>query len=543
MLVCDVDKNSEESTCSWRRVAPHSQPLPLRSLSQAVLASIVSRTASQSFEDCKEDLHTVCHLLRSSLPLDVRTSVMREVTSTQDIEDPRSVMSLILLHLLMDVSHISLTAGANAGRYVLLEQEDCARILQELEGVQRFSLESLQLEGVWMENGLLSEILRRSPNISVIQVSGDLCREVLQLLQERPCNLRSLHLHNCAVSDEEVIKAIIGTDNDFVTLGNIICTGGDITEVQTVALKSLRSLSVQSHMLTVCGAMVLLHSLRELRHMQYTYWNCPISDTLLLLQKIRPEFSSALSSIDLWRPSGETLESMATSCPRLQRLTIEGHDTNLASLGALSEFRELSSLTLRIVSEELIVSAVKALGSNLLELKIEFEDYTFHPISLDTIRTIQEECPHLQRLAMLHVNIVANLSDRLPYTKKDVLTELKDFTLQSSLIQPALLERMVRGNRSLENLVLDVNQDALTDQVMTSLLRNNNLHNLTTIYLGAGSLTVRAITSLVALSSLAKLSLDLKRFPFIPVSTFSFLEHDLLKGNYRCVLENAVQED
>lgn len=490
----------------------------------------------------QEDLHSVCQLLRSSLPLDVRTSVVREVTSSQDIEDPERIMSLILLHLLTDVSHISLTAGANTGRHVLLEQEDCGRLLQELEGVERFSLESLHLEGVWIENGFLSEILRRSPNICSIQTSGDLCKEVLQHLQERPCNLHSLHLHNCTVSDEEVIKTVIGTDSDFVTLGNIICTGGDVTKVQTVALKSLRSLSVQSHMLTVCGAMVLLHSLREIRHMQYTYWNSPISDTLLLLQKVWPEFSSALSFIDLWRPSEETLENLATLCPRLQSLMIEKHDANLKSLDALSKFKELSTLTLRIVSEELIVSAVKALGSNLLELKIEFEDYTFHPISLETIRTIQEECPHLQRLEMLHVNIVADLTDRLPNTKKNVLTEIKDFTLHSSLIQPALLERLVRGNRSLENLVLDVNQDALTDQVLASLLRNNDLQNLTSIYLGAGSLSSRAITSLVALPSLSRLSLDLKRFPFIPISTFNFLEHDLVTGNYRCVLENTVQD-
>ncbi|KAG7168866.1 uncharacterized protein LOC121866579 [Homarus americanus] len=544
----DQESRGAKTTSSscWRRLAPHKQPLSLRDLSQTSAARVVSRAMSSTLYHCEKDLRTVGHLLRTSLPLALRTSVLKEVTATQDLNDPQRVLSLILLHLLTDVAHIGLTAGINTGRYLQLQEEDCKQLLEELEleDVQTLSLESLQLEGVWMEGEFLSQILRRSPNIRSIQVSGDLCREVLNYLQENPCNLRSLHLNSCTVTDEHLVKALVGTGTDFCTLGNIICSGGDVTKTETVAHKSLRSLSVQSPILSVCGAMVLLHSLRELRHIQYICWSAPISDTLLLLQKVCPQYSAfALSSMDLFRPSKATFESLVALCSRLRELSIEYHETDVTSLDALSRFSKLSKLTLRMVSEELIVSAVKALGRNLMELKIEFEDYTFQPISLETVKTIQEHCPHLQTLEMLHVNIEANPSERLLPVKKILLPELKKFTLQSSLIQPPLLERLVRGNSSLENLLLDVNQDALTDQVVASLLRNNDLQHLNTIYLGAGSISSWAITSLVALPSLSRLSLVLKRFPFIPMSTISSLEDNLVMGNYCCILENVMQED
>ncbi|XP_069182926.1 uncharacterized protein [Procambarus clarkii] len=490
-----------------------------------------------------QDFRTACCWLHTSLPVDLRTSVMKEVASLQDLQDTERVLKLILFHLLADVAHICLVVRANTGRNMNLIHKYTEYLLQELESIPRLSLQSLHLDGVWMDRNIISQILRRSPNIRSIQVSGNLCRGVLNFLREEHCKLRSLHLISCTVNDEEVVSALVGTGTDFCTLGNIVCSGGDVTQTVSVALESLRHLTVQSPLVSVCGAMVLLHSLRELRFIQYRGWNSPVSDTLLLLQEVCPRFASfALSSIDLYRPSNKTVENLMVLCPKLQELMIEYTEPNLSSLDSLSGAQQLASLTLRIVSEELIVSAVKAVGKNLLKLKIEFENFTFHPISMETVSTIQEKCPRLQSLEMLHVNVRQNSNDLLPLSKKDLFPELETLILQSSLIQPALLERLIRGNKYLEHLVLDVNQDALTDQLLQRLLSDNDLHLLKIIFLGAGSLSSRSIASLVALPSLSKLSLVLKRFPFISMSTFSTLEANLVKENYHCVLENVYED-
>nr|XP_045593052.1 uncharacterized protein LOC123754622 [Procambarus clarkii] len=529
------------SRSDWRRSAAHKEPLDLRALSQTSVTQVICSVLSLSTE-CK-DFRTACCWLHTSLPVDLRTSVMKEVASLQDLQDTERVLKLILFHLLADVAHICLVVRANTGRNMNLIHKYTEYLLQELESIPRLSLQSLHLDGVWMDRNIISQILRRSPNIRSIQVSGNLCRGVLNFLREEHCKLRSLHLISCTVNDEEVVSALVGTGTDFCTLGNIVCSGGDVTQTVSVALESLRHLTVQSPLVSVCGAMVLLHSLRELRFIQYRGWNSPVSDTLLLLQEVCPRFASfALSSIDLYRPSNKTVENLMVLCPKLQELMIEYTEPNLSSLDSLSGAQQLASLTLRIVSEELIVSAVKAVGKNLLKLKIEFENFTFHPISMETVSTIQEKCPRLQSLEMLHVNVRQNSNDLLPLSKKDLFPELETLILQSSLIQPALLERLIRGNKYLEHLVLDVNQDALTDQLLQRLLSDNDLHLLKIIFLGAGSLSSRSIASLVALPSLSKLSLVLKRFPFISMSTFSTLEANLVKGNYYCVLENVYED-
>lgn len=531
-----------DNSHSWRQVAPHKDPLRLCDLTQSSVAALVASTATN--HQNKGELKNVCELLRTSLPLDVRTDVMREVASSQKNENKHQLKTLLCTHLLTNVNHIGITTDAKNKQQVHFDREDCLEILEVLNDVKSFHLESLHLEGVEMEEGFLPRILDRCPQLWSIHVSGDLCSEVLTHLQENPCDLRSLQLDSCTVSDEDVVRALVGANTDFSALGNIICSGGDATELESAALQSLRYLSVESPRLSVCGALVLLCFLRNLRQIQYTAWNSPISDILLFLQQVTTEPGSfSLSSLAQWRPTEETLRSLVDLCPRLQSLMIECYDPSLTSLEVLSEFQELKALSLRLVSEELIVSAVKAVGKNLLELDLEFEEYTYHSISMDTIKTIQEHCPHLQRLEMKHVNISSSHGDRLPSRNAIAFPELKRFNLSSAVIQPALLERLIAHNRSLETLTLDVNQDALTDTVMNKLLKNNSLHKLSVIYLGAGSLSAQSVTSLLALPSLTKLSLDLKRFPFIPVSTFTSLEATLARGNYQCGLENIARDD
>ncbi|XP_042877147.1 uncharacterized protein LOC122256483 [Penaeus japonicus] len=527
---------------SWRQVAPHRDPLRLCEIALASVAALVTTTTGKCQN--KDELKYVCELLRTSLPMDVRTAVMREVVSSQKNENKHQLKSLLSTHLLTDVNHIGITTEAKSKQQVHFDHEDCLEVLEVLEGVESFHLESLHLEGVEMEEGFLTRILDRCPRLQSIHVSGDLCSEVLTHLQENPCDLRSLQLDSCTVSDEDVVRALVGANTDFCALGNIICSGGDATELEPAALQSLRHLSVESSRLSVCGALVLLCFLRNLRQIQYTAWNSPISDILLFLQQVTTNPGTfSLSSLAQWRPTEETLKNLVTLCPRLQSLMIECYDPSLTSFEVLSEFQELKALTLRLVSEELIVSAVKALGKNLLELDLEFEEYTYHSISMETIKAIQAHCPHLQRLEMKHVNISSNQGDHLPPKNAIAFPELKRFTLSSAVIQPVLLERLIAHNKSLETLTLDVNQDALTDTVMEKLLKNNSLHKLSLIYLGAGSLSAQSITSLLVLPSLAKLSLDLKRFPFIPVSTFTTLEETLAKGNYQCGLENITKDD
>ncbi|XP_047485476.1 uncharacterized protein LOC125036700 [Penaeus chinensis] len=527
----------ETSTTGWHRAAKHKQPKLLRGLLFDRVSTIV---ASAPRHLCKNNLRAFCEILTSSLPLDIRTTVMKKVASSMKINSPQDLKLLLMLHLLTDVRHITLSAGD----LVHLGRDECHEILQLVKNVPYFRLETLSLESITMEEGLLSSIMGRSPQLHSVRASGELCIQVLTHLRGEPCALRSLRLDSCNISDEDVVSALVGTRTDFNTLGNIICNGGDVKELEPAALQSLRYLSVESPRLSACGALILLVCLRNLRQIQYTTWSSPIGETLLFLNQINPTIGSfSLTSLAQWRPTEESLGNLKIICPRLQRLMIECFDPSLTSLDVLSEFKELTALNLRLVSEELIVSAVKALGKNLLELELEFEEYTYHSISLDSIKAIQEHCPHLQRLEMKHVNISSNPGDHLLSKNTIAFPELKELVLSSAVIQPACLERLLSGNESLESLVLDVNQDALTDTVLSTFLKNNNLHRLRSIFLGAGSLSAQALTSLLCLPDLQKLSLDLKRFPFIPVFFFTSLEGSLSKSNFQCVLTNVVRDD
>ncbi|XP_042858682.1 uncharacterized protein LOC122244770 [Penaeus japonicus] len=527
----------EASTSDWYQAAPHKQP---KQLCDLIFDRVSSMVVSSLPHLCKENLGTISDFFSSSLPLDIKTTVMKKIASSMKITSTQDLKLLLLLHLLTDVRHISLSAD----ELVHLDQDECLEVLQLLKDVTHFRMETLRLESITMEEGLLSSIMGRSPRLRSVHASGDLCSQVLTVLQEKPCDLHSLRLDSCNVSDKDVVSALVGTRTDFHTLGNVICNGGDVTELEPAALQSLRYLSVESPRLTACGALVLLASLRNLRQIQYTTWSSPIGETLLFLRQINPTIGPfSLTSLAKWQPTEETLRNLQSICPRLQRLMIESYDPSLASLDVLSEFQELTALNLRLVSEELIVSAVKALGKKLLELEVEFEEYTYHSISMETIKAIQEHCPHLRRLQMKHVNISSNPGDRLHSRNTIALPELRELVLSSAVIQPASLERLLYGNASLESLVLDVNQDALTDPVLSTLLKNNNLHRLSSIFLGAGSLSLHAITSLLCLSDLQTLSLDLKRFPFIPVFAFTSLESSLSNGNFQCVLANDIRDN
>ena len=482
--------------------------------------------------------------MNTFLPLELRTYLIQDVILGEEVRESHQLMSLILISLLSDIRHFSLTASSKNGNLVQLESDDCDFFLQEISMITKFRMETFRLEGVSLPEGILSQILCRSPHLVSIHVSGSLCTEVLMHLKSHPCRLRSLQLDNSTVTDEEVVKSLLRLEVDFEKLGQIICSGGDIAEIENKGQQTLQHLSVQSPLLNGFGSIVLLYFLQGLRNIQYTSWNSSIFDTLLILQRVSSKrLLFSLTSIDLWRPTEELLLNLREMCPRLSKLMIECYDPTLHSLELLASFADLSALTLRLMSEDLIVSAVKSAGNNLRELEIEFETFTFHSISLETLKLIHEHCPQLQRLEMRHVCLGKQPGDHLISSKSVMFPNLKHLTLSSAVIQREILEKIIIGNNSLENLVLDVNQDAITDTVLTELRRNNKLDHLNSIFLGAGSLSPKGLTSLISLPSMKKLSLDIKRFPFIPVSTFSTLEVDLIKGNYLCFLENVLQDD
>ncbi|XP_064092223.1 uncharacterized protein LOC135205459 [Macrobrachium nipponense] len=536
---------SQNGACGWRISAPRKNPKSLLDLSRSTVVKEIALPAMTNYPENKNYLTTVCGLLSHFLPWDLRTSVIRETIERQETEDPEQVMSALLLQLLTNVRHFFLTAaGAKSEKWIHLQSHESHSLLQELENVVEFRMESFRLEGVSMEAGTLTQILRRSPRLMSIHISGTLCHEILSHLNSFPCDLLSLRLDNCSVTDEDVVRSLLNTEQKFETLGRIICVGGDATEIEKKCQHSLKNLSVQSPLLTGFGSVVLLNFLRGLQNIQYTSWNSSTFDTLLFLEKVSPENPSfSLTSIDLWRPTDDALLSLKSFCPKLRQLMIECYDPGLSSLAMLSALEDLSSLTLRLMSEELIISAVKSVGCNLRELEIEFETFTFHSVSLETLKLVHESCPHLQRLEIRHVCLEARGDESRPSLRLPMFPNLKYLVLSSAVIQPAVLERLLIGNSSLENLVLDVNHDALTDSVLDELLKNNEMNLLRSVFLGAGSLSPKTLTSLIRLPSLQKLSLDLKRFPFIPVSTFSSLENDLIKGNFLCALENVLQDD
>lgn len=375
---------------------------------------------------------------------------------------------------------------------------------------------------------------------------------MLSHLRQHQCNVSSLHLEDCQVIDQELIEALVTSKMDLPSLAALICSSQDQQQSERPAMSSLKHLSVWSSGLTLGGTMILLKSLRGLQTMQCS-WNCPVSAGLLLLHQMCPQMSPlALSVLDIGNVTPEVLNTLVTLCPKLERLMVEGADSQLTSFCGLSRLSQLSSLTLRLLSEELVMSAVTEVGSQLVELTVEYEEFKFHPFSLESVSTIQRECCQLQLLELLNVNIETDATHSLTSSRK-VQSSLKaDYTdtrwcglrrkrLRGSVGHPKVLKQVLNQSAvggSLEELELHVNKEALTDQVLTSFISTQHLQHLSTVILGAGSLSLPTFTSLFTLPSLTQLSLRLNDFPFISETAFKDLQQDLAEGNYSCTLQD-----
>nr|XP_027208408.1 uncharacterized protein LOC113802136 [Penaeus vannamei] len=148
----------EPTVFEWHYTAPCKQPEHLCGILLDRVAIQLAKTAQ---------LHSLMNLrcfsenLASSLPIDIRTVLMKKVASTMKINSPQDFKVLLMLHLLTDVRHISLKADD----LVHLDTDDCRDILQLVKDVPHFRMETLSLENITMEEGLLSSIMGRSPRL------------------------------------------------------------------------------------------------------------------------------------------------------------------------------------------------------------------------------------------------------------------------------------------------------------------------------------------------------------------------------------------
>lgn len=536
---------SRNAVGDWQWSAAHKDPVPLQELSQDFISNTIQGITKENFPEHKAKLYQMGSLLKVSLPLRVRTALLRKVVSKQLVITSHQFSSFILLYLSADVRHISLSAFKDDRRFIHLQKEECDILRNELGGNFQFNVEILELEGVSLEESLFIEILQRSPHLQSVHVSGANCLHLLQFLKIHPIPLRSLFLDNCTVTDEEVVKGILGYDTDLED--DLSCpehndTGH--TKNMKFSYDSLISLTVLSPFLTVFGAMALLHHLKNLRHLQYNSWNTSAGDTLPLLQQFIPVNSTfSLTSMSLFRPKEEDITSLREMCPGLSKLMIECYDPLLESLELLSQFENLSVLHIRLVSEELIFSSVSALGDKLLELHIEFEEFTYQPLASETLHGITKCCPNLQKFSMRNFSIEVRGNRCPPSSSSIKFPALTHLTFSHARLHPQILEQLLRGNTVLQSLTLSVNQDALTDQVLESLCKNNDFRSLTSVSFGGGMLSSEAITSLASLPALRSLSIILMNFPNISDVTFSRLKNVFIKRNYLCMLENVVEID
>ncbi|KAK7083230.1 hypothetical protein SK128_007614 [Halocaridina rubra] len=536
MMQCSQVLKDDQQAIDWHRLAVHNDPKRLRRISQSSVAEIFNNMPLEDYRKCISELRNACTYIKIAFPVYMRTTLVNEVVTSQEIKEPNHAVSIILIQLLTDVTRFMLTAKIVNENYIQLEQAQCDFLLKELEGTDNFHMESILVKGVNLKEGYFRKILRKAPHLHSVHLSGELCSELLMYLEEHPRSLRFLQLDDAMVTDREVVRALVGSQYDFETLGNLMCEGTDVGRVTAIPHREISHLHVESHSVTPCGGMVLLHYLPKLQTIQYSP---SVYDTLVFLDRIASVKSSFhLRKIELGNPSENSLISLNRFCPELNSLMIECYDPGLESFEKLANFLELKHLTLRFISEELILSAIKTVGSNLHELKIEFE--TAFSISVSTIQEIQDKCTQLRKLHLQHVHIEMRPGDVLSTNRKVSLTKIVQLKLSKSIIRSSLLERLLVGNNCIETLHLDINKEALTDEVLETVLRLNSLEKLTSVYIGSGLLSTKAITTLMTLKGITKLSFDLQQFPSLQSDSVKALEKDVIEGNYRCVLESNV---
>ena len=471
-------------------------------------------------------------------PLRLRTAVMCKVSSAKVLETPSDVAQLLLLHLTADSQIIKLKATPKHQRYLNLDYELCNEIAKFLPEIGKLTTKHLELHGITAENSIVPKIISLCPKLITLYLNGETVEEVLDALQDSCPNLQNLSLDGCWVGDVDIVKALFETNEDIWSLGEAMCNGDDIA--QKSRFPSLTNLTVVSPLVSICGATVLLNALRNLNHLNYSYWSTAVGDALLFLKEVvSPKLSVSISSISLWRATAERINSVIDTCPKLQHLLVECVDPSLEDFSALSSLSNLSSLCLRCIPENLIVSAIIAVGSKLKSLEIEYEQYSYKNLSWETIDAINQHCPYLQTLTLSNIELKSQKNTVLYYKWASSLTEVTNLTVKESIIHPDSVERLILGNSSLEKLHLDINKISLTDDFMNKIMKNNNLNRLKQIAFGAGVFSDAGVSKLFALPELRNLTLDLDSLPNVTKDSFTTLQNTLRQGNYLCTLYNS----
>lgn len=378
-------------------------------------------------------------------------------------------------------------------------------------------------------------------------MSGNLASQVLCHLHHHPYHLSSLHLLDTDVELHEILGTIfqMKISRDGARFyPEVISSSRKLNP----ALSSLQQLSVMSRNFNTEASLAVLQLLRKLRVLRCP---CSVESALLTLHKVDPEMTLDLCMLKIRGDSQEDLEKLIRMCPNLRDLGIIHADiAHMSSLSELARLRQLTSLTLCAVCEQLVVSAVTSVGSQLLELKIKYKESC--QFLLDSIITIQSVCCRLELLELVNVVITVAASRHnlvsLRSGQSDHVTARSSHGLRRSKVWGTVsdrsvmeeLLRLIACGGTLERLELHVNGDVLTDEVVTTFVSTQRLSNLSIVDLGAGVITVSAITSLLTLPALSELYIHRMNFPFVQCGAFEDLQLELRTGNYRCDLQTVI---
>ncbi|CAL4119155.1 unnamed protein product [Meganyctiphanes norvegica] len=538
----------------WERIAARRIPQQLHTISKSSLATHLSTVLFKSQNSSIQVLQGICELLKSEISSNVRTELLRSNELSNNVTNPSQIGDLLLLQLLSNIQHVMVKPSNNntLAQLMHLDKEQCEKILSGLNDIDELHIESLHLEGITMESGVITEILNKTKTLRSLHISGDVAKEVLLYLgspKGQSLQLQGLYLTSCDVTDNEVVSGILGSTNDIIQLGSSICNENKEENIIMEGLSSLLSLTVKSPHLTLCGSLILLHYLPKLQKFDFTSWNSSVSDSLLFLKKISPKNDNfQLKSMDILQLSPGVLETLGDLCPDLHHISMDCTPNSPTDMNGLSKFKNLSSLKLRMFSEELILLAVNTIGPNLNKLVIEFEEYSHKQISWSCIQQIQEFCPNLEFLKIRNADISDGVAKHsgLRYTidisKDQYFPQLRYLALDNVIIQPKLLPGIIVGNHELRFVELNLHKSNVTDEIFQNLMKNNNFNKLDSISFGSSKITEKTITSLLSLQKLRKMTLCCASTTSISDEKYSMLQEKLVKGNYQCILENILTE-